>query len=334
MNYKYKFRPIIFFLFVLIPVSLMFNGCIRQSVEEQLEELMELEELMTDEDPVSLEEEKKLSENLHKNISKSRKIRPPKRITPVDILPLPESAPLPPVAETPEEQPASDQPAAEQFDEKKQTFEKTENVEITKPKEITNKTKPIEEVSLSNPPSAVNAFARIERIFEQMNWGDFSFNIPKTIKIGDTSQAHLLLELQKPVEEIKNLIMATAKAESVYIKFNGRVEARLYGSGFDIQSVSKDVQTLEASELYVWRWKLTPKESGVYPVRIDLLALYEMDGALGSSIVKSFSKEVNVKQYFFKSMFSFLYDNIAWFFIILILVGIGFILKRRSSYGL
>lgn len=70
-----------------------------------------------------------------------------------------------------------------------------------------------------------------------------------------------------------------------------KAQATLSGAAFDIQPISPLVQTVSPVTENVWRWKVTPLETGRHILRIELFAL---DGNQAMP-VKTFSDEVEVK---------------------------------------
>ena len=70
-----------------------------------------------------------------------------------------------------------------------------------------------------------------------------------------------------------------------------KAQATLSGAAFDIQSISPLVQTVSPVSENVWRWKVTPLETGRQTLRIELFAL---DGNEAMP-VRTFSDEVEVK---------------------------------------
>lgn len=70
-----------------------------------------------------------------------------------------------------------------------------------------------------------------------------------------------------------------------------KAQAILSGSAFDIVSISPAIQTVSTATENVWRWKVTPLETGMQTLRIELFAL-ENNEALP---IRTFSDNVEVK---------------------------------------
>ncbi|MEM5516932.1 hypothetical protein WNY37_08215 [Henriciella sp. AS95] len=70
-----------------------------------------------------------------------------------------------------------------------------------------------------------------------------------------------------------------------------KAQAILSGPAFDIQAISPSIQTVSPVTENVWRWKVTPLETGVQTLRIELFAL-ENNEALP---IRTFSDSVEVK---------------------------------------
>lgn len=70
-----------------------------------------------------------------------------------------------------------------------------------------------------------------------------------------------------------------------------KAQATLSGSAFDIELVSPSIQTVSPVTENVWRWRVTPVETGRHPLRIELFAL-ENNEALP---IRTFTDEVEVR---------------------------------------
>lgn len=70
-----------------------------------------------------------------------------------------------------------------------------------------------------------------------------------------------------------------------------KAQATLSGSAFDIEIVSPSVQTISPVTDNVWRWRVTPLETGTHELRIELFAL-ENNEALP---IRTFTDRVEVR---------------------------------------
>ena len=70
-----------------------------------------------------------------------------------------------------------------------------------------------------------------------------------------------------------------------------KAQATLSGAAFDIELVSPSIQTVSPVTENVWRWRVTPFETGRHPLRLELFAL-ENDEALP---IRTFTDEVEVR---------------------------------------
>lgn len=70
-----------------------------------------------------------------------------------------------------------------------------------------------------------------------------------------------------------------------------KAQATLSGSAFDIEIVSPSVQTISPVTENVWRWRVTPLETGTHELRIELFAL-ENNEALP---IRTFTDRVEVR---------------------------------------
>lgn len=70
-----------------------------------------------------------------------------------------------------------------------------------------------------------------------------------------------------------------------------KAQATLSGSAFEIQLISPAIQTVSPVTENVWRWKVTPVETGTHELRIELFA---MDGNEALP-VRTFTDKVEVK---------------------------------------
>lgn len=70
-----------------------------------------------------------------------------------------------------------------------------------------------------------------------------------------------------------------------------KAQATLSGSAFDIEIVSPSVQTISPVTENIWRWRVTPLETGTHELRIELFAL-ENNEALP---IRTFTDRVEVR---------------------------------------
>lgn len=70
-----------------------------------------------------------------------------------------------------------------------------------------------------------------------------------------------------------------------------KAQATLSGSAFEIELVSPSVQTISHVTENVWRWRVTPLETGMQELRIELFALEDNDALP----VRTFTDRVEVR---------------------------------------
>lgn len=70
-----------------------------------------------------------------------------------------------------------------------------------------------------------------------------------------------------------------------------KAQATLSGSAFDIELISPSIQTISPMTENIWRWRVTPVETGRHPLRLELFAMEENEALP----IRTFTDEVEVR---------------------------------------
>ena len=91
----------------------------------------------------------------------------------------------------------------------------------------------IGEVGAPPPPSPAppreDRLGAIDRILEKLEFGNVTFNAPKTMNLRGTAVIQLMRGLATPTDELKRMIEAAGEKEGARIRVSDRMEACLSG---------------------------------------------------------------------------------------------------------
>ena len=108
------------------------------------------------------------------------------------------------------------------------------------------------------------------RVLEEVEVGNIAFNAPKQMNIREEVDIHLMLDLTKTIDELKQLIKAKGEKEGARIRVYDRMEARLTGMDFAITAITPETTAVSRRESTEWRWKVRPMSAGPHSLHLTL----------------------------------------------------------------
>lgn len=133
----------------------------------------------------------------------------------------------------------------------------------------------------------------IDDYIKSLNTGDAIFNVPETMKLKDKA---ILIFAISPNEYTERYLFNKGKVEYVKIKVSERMKATLKGTGFEIiNMMDSEEQLVSLEEETLWRWQISPTNSGTQTLFLDVYAIVEKNNKDEIRQVKTFTKTINVE---------------------------------------
>lgn len=196
---------------------------------------------------------------------------------------------------------------------------------------ITEESEPMENGGEAN--GDMEPLGNVDRLLDEMEFGNIAFNTPVTINIDSSRQIQLLLSLAKDIEQLKQSITAEGHQVGATIKISDRMEARLSGYMFEITAITKEVQAVSKTRQTEWKWEIHPKEIGRHELHLTLTALLDINGYDTPRTIRTFDRiiEVNITG---KQKISGFFNNNWQLLLTAIFIPVaGWLWKRRKNSG-
>jgi hypothetical protein len=84
--------------------------------------------------------------------------------------------------------------------------------------------------------------SHIDQILAALGQANIAFNAPSAMNVKEISTIQLLLSVTHSIEELKKKILARGEIEATNIKISDLMEARLSGTGFQIEALTHEIQ--------------------------------------------------------------------------------------------
>lgn len=181
------------------------------------------------------------------------------------------------------------------------------------------------------PPTKLphDPIAAIDRMLENMDFGNIAFNAPNSMNLYDTSVIQLKLSLATPIDELKLMIEAEGAKEGARIRVSDRMEARLSGSNFAITAITPETQAVSGFDVTEWKWEIKPASEGRHRLHLTLSALLIVEGTSTPRAIRTFDKVIEVEVKWHQRAGSFFKKNWQWLWAALLIPIAGWLWKRR-----
>jgi len=159
---------------------------------------------------------------------------------------------------------------------------------------------------------AEDAFAGVDSLLQQLETAHIAFNAPDTVGLGEVRPIQLLVSLSESVQALSRDITARGTITGDSVQVAPRMEARLTGSGFDIQAVTPEVQMITRQARTSWRWDISASESGTHQLHLTLSAILPVDGQPTHRTIRTFDHVITVYVSPGERIAAFLSNNWQW----------------------
>lgn len=178
------------------------------------------------------------------------------------------------------------------------------------------------------PPKTSLAF--IDKIIEELKFGNIAFNTPSNLYLGDSVVIQLLLSIQLSIEELREKVHAAGETEGYSIRVSNEMVARLSGSGFKIEAILPEAQAVGAGKTTEWKWKIEPTEGGIQKLHLTLSALLYLHDQPTPYVIRTFERTIHVHVTLLRQISSFVMGNWQWLWTAVLIPVAGWIIHKRK----
>jgi hypothetical protein len=171
----------------------------------------------------------------------------------------------------------------------------------------------------------------IERLLEKMQLGNIAFNVPSAMNLHKTAMIQLVLSLQKPIDELKQMIEAEGEKQGTSVKVSNIMVARLKGTHFQIDAINPESQVVTPSEVTEWKWEVKPTSTGPQALHLTLSAQLTVEGQPTSKLVRTFDKTIEVNVTLAQQATDFLGKFGQWLWAAVVIPLGGWFWRRRKA---
>jgi|GEM_PF-3495588 len=176
-------------------------------------------------------------------------------------------------------------------------------------------------------------FDEIDRRFAELSPGAVVFTAPDTMHSGDTSAVDLRIAAKgregNILEDLPQGVTSTAVQEHITPVMEAHLDG---GSGMDVQSLTKEVQSVAGGGFAEWRWNVTPKSAGKQRLTITIsVHLTYPDGHVEAKTVRTMTRDVTVSANVSGSVKGFFASYWQWLTTTLIIPIVIFFYRKRSG---
>lgn len=180
-------------------------------------------------------------------------------------------------------------------------------------------------------PSPSDRFSAVDRILEQLEFGNIVFNAPKTMNLHDTAVIHLVLGLKAPLDDLKRMIEAAGEKEGARIRVANRMEARLSGPDFSITAITPEMQAVSHNDITEWKWEVKPSDKGNHNLHLTLSAILSVEDESTPRAIRTFDKIITVEVSWLQRIDSFWKKNWQWIWAALLIPALGWLWKSKRK---
>lgn len=170
----------------------------------------------------------------------------------------------------------------QKIEEEEKARRRTEKVKQRKAKE--------EGISVKN-----DLLQAIDGILARMEMGNITFNAPDSMNLNDNALIHLILSMEKTIDDIKRMIEKEGEKTGTSIRVHPQIKATLSGLNFETKTITPEVQAIAANETTEWRWEIKSKMEGPQLLHLALSSLIDIEGESTPRTIRTIDKTIEVQ---------------------------------------
>lgn len=180
------------------------------------------------------------------------------------------------------------------------------------------------------PPGAVDP---VDREISRLPWANVAFHVPETMTLRKASEVRLVMSAQRSIKQLKKKVTELGNVDGARIKYSPRMEARLTGTGFEIEAVTPEIQAVGGQKITEWRWEVTPTETGDQRLHLTLSAIIVVGDSDTPYSVRTFDRSLDVSVGWTTRISGFFEDNWQWLWAAILVPLVTWWLSRRKRQG-
>ena len=197
--------------------------------------------------------------------------------------------------------------------------------------------RPAEETA---PAARSDSFAEAARVREAIDHFDellarlplanIVFNVPQSLRLGERTPIYLRLSMGDSLEELEKSLTPTAagKRKGAQIHVTDRIEARLTGTAFRIESIRPEVQGI-GRETTEWQWEIEPSAPGLQTLHLTVSVLMEVGGTRVLRAIRTFDEKIEIQVSWSKTAADFFKEQWKWLWTALLVPLVGWLWGKR-----
>jgi len=164
-------------------------------------------------------------------------------------------------------------------------------------------------------------------------WANIAFHVPETMTLRKASEVRLVLSAQHSIKQLKKKVTELGNVDGARIKYSNRMEARLTGTGFEIEAVTPEIQAVGGPNITEWRWEVKPTETGDQRLHLTLTAMIVVKGTDTPYPVRTFDQTLEVNVAWTTRISGFFKDNWQWLWAAILVPLVTWWFSRRKRQG-
>lgn len=178
------------------------------------------------------------------------------------------------------------------------------------------------------PPTSTQV---IDKIVKGLEWGNIVFNAPTSIRFKETETIELLLSHSVSIQELQTQLEKANQIESASVEVSNRMEARLSGTGFQIEALFPEVQTVSSKGVIQWKWYATPTEHGLQHLHLTLSAILTVSDRDAPFVIRTFDRTIDVEISLAQRASGFFSKNWKWLWAAILVPIVGYLWRRYNK---
>lgn len=173
--------------------------------------------------------------------------------------------------------------------------------------------------------------SHVDAIVNRLDYGTVVYNAPPAMTFGEARVIEVLLSPTQTATQLQQAMINAVDVQSATLQVANKMEAKLTGSGFDIEALSEPLQAITSSRPTQWRFKVTPVSHGPQELHLSLLAHIDIHGDDAPLVVETKDAIINVNITLAQRVAGFVSTNWQWLWAAVIFPIITFSLRRRNG---
>jgi hypothetical protein len=186
-----------------------------------------------------------------------------------------------------------------------------------------------ESLPISDPNLPPTSTQVIDKIVKELEWGNIVFNAPTSMRFKETEAIELLLSHSVSIQELRTQLEKANGIESASVQISNRIEARLSGTGFQVEALFPEVQTVGSKGVIQWKWYVTPTEHGLQRLHLTLSAILTVSDRDAPFVIRTFDRTIDVEISLAQRASSFFSKNWKWLWAAILVPVVGYLWRRH-----